>query len=256
MSGEKKWMVHLFFSFPSPVYSKPQLTSAFPPERTRHVGHMQFPGVLIVCMFYVEYEHKYIYIYIQVKWIQIVKCEIWCHSSALEVTATFSAWDGIPNWLPEDENFHLKKALSSYYSPNSKSRKTVSLDTLASVTNPGHEAGEDKPSHKHSHRAALSSRLPETTTGSQRGADCRENYSASWENKKRLRTPSDKKKVSHAGPRLSRASADPDSVKPGDNMATVQWEAPLFFFSPYNIGSMVVLKKRKEKRDGGKGWKK
>lgn len=64
-----------------------------------------------------------------------------------------------------------------------------------------------------------------------------------------------KKKVSHAGPRLSRGSADPDSVKPGDNMATVQWEAPLFFFPPYNIGSMVVFKKRKEK-DGGKVWKK
>lgn len=71
---------------------------------------------------------------------------------------------------PEDENFCLKKKkLSLQRSPvitlpiQNKGKLSV-LDTLASVTNSG----------------PLSSRLPETTN-SRRGADSRQNYSASWE---------------------------------------------------------------------------
>lgn len=61
MSGKMN-STSLFF-FP-PVYSKPQLTSVFPPEHTRHVRHMHsFWCANHVCMFYVEYKHTNIFIY-------------------------------------------------------------------------------------------------------------------------------------------------------------------------------------------------
>lgn len=73
-----------------------------------------------VCMFYIEYKHTNIFIYTYTYWIEIIKCEIWYHCLALEVTLTSQCVSGSQTAcqsLPRGWKLHVSdRSLTDTYS--------------------------------------------------------------------------------------------------------------------------------------------